>query len=63
MNDDLRQRLKVATERLADLEEQFAQGAYQVTAGDAEAIAERSRLADEMEKQKALVRDLEEQNK
>jgi hypothetical protein len=58
MNDDTRHRLKVARERLADLEEQLAQANYAV-AGDAEASSERLRLLDEIEAQKELIRDLE----
>jgi hypothetical protein len=58
MNDDTRHRLKVARERLADLEEQLAQVNYAV-AGDAEASAERLRLLDGIEAQKTLIREME----
>jgi hypothetical protein len=59
MNDDLRHRLKVERERLADLEEQHAHAIHRAIAGDAEASAERARLADEIEAQKLAISELE----
>jgi hypothetical protein len=55
---DARLRLKLAIERLSDLEEQLAHVNYAVS-GDAEASAERLRLLDEIEAQKELIREIE----
>jgi hypothetical protein len=53
---DTRLRLKVATEQLSDLEEQLTSAVHHAIAGDAEVSAERLRLLDEIETQKALIR-------
>jgi hypothetical protein len=59
MTTDTRHRLKLATERLSHLEEELASAVHHAIAGDAEASAERLRLLDEIEAQKARIRDLE----
>ena len=56
---DTRLRLKAAIERLSDLEEEHASAVHHAIAGDAEASAERLRLLDEIETQKALIREME----
>ena len=56
---DIRRRLKLATEKLSDLEEQLAHAEHRAAAGDAEAAAERIELLDEIEAQKTVIRDLE----
>jgi hypothetical protein len=63
MNDDIRNRLKVEHERLADLEDDLASAEHAAATGEAEAVAAHTRLLDEIERQKALIRDLEEQSK
>jgi hypothetical protein len=52
-------RLKLAIERLSHLEEEHASAVHHAIAGDAEASAERLRLLDEIETQKALIREME----
>ena len=56
---DIRRRLKLATEKLSDLEEQLAQARHHAIAGDAEASAACAGLMDEIESAKAAITELE----
>jgi hypothetical protein len=61
MNDDIRHRLRVEREKLADLEDDLASAAHAAAIGEAEAVAAHTRLLDAIDKQKAIVHDLERQ--
>lgn len=63
MTDDIRHRIKVERERLADLEDDLATADHAAATGEAEAVAAHTRLIEEIERQKAIVQDLEEQSK
>ena len=56
---DLRRRLKLATEKLSDLEEQLAQVRHHAIAGDADASAACAGLRDEIESAKMAIIDLQ----
>jgi hypothetical protein len=62
MTDDIRHRLKVEHERLADLEDDLASAEHAAATGEAEAVAAHTRLIEEIERQKTIVYDLEKQS-
>lgn len=57
---DTRRRIKLAVERLSDLEEQLAQARHHAIAGDAEASAACAGLLDEIESAKLAISEWEE---